>query len=302
VANKPAGGRNDTLDVYLLPLHRHVKDPDLVDGKRTLRLWVQLLWIYSGSQPKFLPPKGANCAQLGVSTDPNALRRWDQRLGSADHGFDLDEVRKCLPNFLELRTMPASAPQALEAGLVSGAPMLKTYSALGVLKNATERPRPRFAVVDRSQYEAIRSHQWNQNGDSLSFYTLLPQDENDGDELPAAKGKEKDAARTEQAAIDWVERPDADVFVYDPPGISQEDFVKVNQRLGFLRRYVLIVQSDRPPPANAYVSHFADGEWFYIDGDDEVSQKNFDLVSLFLTMMAIPSAVPPIAPTIAVGG
>jgi hypothetical protein len=33
-----------------------------------------------------------------------------------------------------------------------------------------------------------------------------------------------------------------------------------------------------------------------------VSQKNFDLISLFLTMMAVPSATTPISPTIAVGG
>jgi hypothetical protein len=302
VANKPEGGKDDALDVYLLPLHRHVRDPGFVEGKRTLQLWVRLLWIYSGSQPKFAPPKDAKCAQLSVSTDPVALRRWDMRLGSGEQGFDLDGIRKCLPNFIELRTMPATASKAVESGLSSGAPLLKTYSALGVLKNATERPHPRFAVVDRSRYEAIRSHDWNKDQDSLGFYTLLPEDENFGDEPPPAKGKENEAAKTEQEAIASIERAGANVFVYDPPSASQEDFVKVNQRLGFLRRYILIVQSDRPPPANAYASHFADGAWFYIDGEDQVSQKNFDLVSLFLTMMAIPSAVPPIAPTIPVGG
>jgi hypothetical protein len=33
-----------------------------------------------------------------------------------------------------------------------------------------------------------------------------------------------------------------------------------------------------------------------------VSQKNFDLIALFLTMMAVPSATTPISPTISVGG
>jgi hypothetical protein len=44
------------------------------------------------------------------------------------------------------------------------------------------------------------------------------------------------------------------------------------------------------------------GKWYCIDGSDVISQKNFDLISLFLTMMAIPSAVPPLSPTINVGG
>ncbi len=68
-----------------------------------------------------------------------------------------------------------------------------------------------------------------------------------------------------------------------------------------LRRYILIVVDD-VPPANAYVAHESQGKWYYIDGNDAISQRNFDLVSLFLTMMAIPSAVPPLSPAINVGG
>ncbi len=71
--------------------------------------------------------------------------------------------------------------------------------------------------------------------------------------------------------------------------------------LGFLRRYILIIQSDSPP-SEAYVSYFFNGTWYSIAADDAVSQKNFTLISLFLTMMAIPSAVPPLSPVINVGG
>ncbi len=46
----------------------------------------------------------------------------------------------------------------------------------------------------------------------------------------------------------------------------------------------------------------AGGKWYYIGGADTISQKNFDLISLFLTMMAIPSAVPPLSPVINEGG
>jgi hypothetical protein len=36
--------------------------------------------------------------------------------------------------------------------------------------------------------------------------------------------------------------------------------------------------------------------------DDAVSQKNFQLLSLFMTMMAIPPSTQPLSPVINVGG
>ncbi len=93
------------------------------------------------------------------------------------------------------------------------------------------------------------------------------------------------------------------LLVYWPSGvsISDKDFINGNTRLAELRRYILII-TDNLPPTNAYVSHFERGIWYYIDGADLIFQKNFELVSLFLTMMAVPSTTPPITPTISVGG
>jgi hypothetical protein len=45
------------------------------------------------------------------------------------------------------------------------------------------------------------------------------------------------------------------------------------------RRYILIIHGNSLPPPNAYDTHFDRGEWYYIDADDNTSQKNFDLVS-----------------------
>ena len=92
--------------------------------------------------------------------------------------------------------------------------------------------------------------------------------------------------------------------MYEPRGrddADHTDFIKGNERLGRLRRYILIIH-DEAPPSNAYVSHFDHGEWYYIAAEDEISQKNFDLVTLFLTMMAIPSGTAPLTPSISVGG
>lgn len=301
-ASKPASSSgHDTLDIYLLPLRAHEPSRQAAEGSRVLQLWIRLLWIYSGSQPKFAPRDPSRCAQMGIGISPPLLRMWELRLGSDGRGLPLDAIRECLPTFIELRTAAVPPREVFTAGLSSGAPLLKTYSGLGLLKNATEKPRPKFAFVSRDLYEAIRSYPWNQDTDNLSFYTLLPESESPGDETPLAGARAVEAAKIDREVTDWIKRPGADVLVYDPARASQEDYIRGNRRLGFLRRYILIIVDDQPP-GNAYVSHFSEGQWYYIAGDDEISQKNFDLVALFLTMMAIPSAVPPIAPTIPVGG
>jgi|HubBroStandDraft_6_1064221.scaffolds.fasta_scaffold786056_2 hypothetical protein len=109
---------------------------------------------------------------------------------------------------------------------------------------------------------------------------------------------------TTRAVVEWLwsnklaaESP----YIYKPWTASLDEYVRGNQRLGHLRRYILVIASDNPP-ANAYVAHFDHGQWYSIAGDDEISQKNFDLISLFVTMMAVPSATPPLSPTISVGG
>ncbi len=301
VANKPAGnGANDALDIYLQPNHRHKSRDDLDEKRREMQLWARLLWLYNGTQPKFTPQNPARCAQIGVSINPGSLRRLDLSLRS-DRRFNLEEVRNCLPNFVELRMASMQPQRARSEGLISGAPLMRTYSALGILKNATERPHPKIAFVGRDVYDRIRSYPWNQESDQSSFYTLLPETENPLDN-PWRRGKEAQEAKIDQDVSDWIQGPGNDLFVYEPAtNISDEDYIRGNRRLGLLRRYILIVVDD-VPPANAYVAHESQGKWYYIDGNDAISQRNFDLVSLFLTMMAIPSAVPPLSPAINVGG
>jgi len=64
---------------------------------------------------------------------------------------------------------------------------------------------------------------------------------------------------------------------------------------------VFIIMDD-VAPANAYVAYPFEGKWYYIDGHDEVSKKNFNLIALFLTIMAVPSTTPQIGTAITVGG
>ena len=68
------------------------------------------------------------------------------------------------------------------------------------------------------------------------------------------------------------------------------------------RRYLIIIKS-RTSPADAYVVNFDErsGYYYYISGDDAVSQEYFNLLSLFIIIQAAPGP-PQLAPTISVSG
>ncbi|HTC06175.1 MAG TPA: hypothetical protein VK749_22400 [Xanthobacteraceae bacterium] len=287
VTNKASGtGANDALVIYFLPFHPHATRRDLPEKRREIALWLKLLWLYRGTQRVFK-------AQEGVKCPSNILDL-----------VDLEEARKCMPTSIELRTMPVK-PENVTDGLTSGAPTMRTYSALGILKNATEQPWPKIGFVSPDVYGTIRSYPWNDfhKDTDLNFYTLLPHDEYEGDEkLASSTSDQMEDAKITRKVSDWL-WSNRNPYIYEPkPAKSAEDeYVRANNRLGHLRRYILIVKADHAP-ADAYAAHFYHGEWYYIARDDHISQKNFNLISLFLTMMAAPSATPPLSPTISVGG
>jgi hypothetical protein len=91
-------------------------------------------------------------------------------------------------------------------------------------------------------------------------------------------------------------------YVFFERGFTFDEYLHLNDTLWQLRRYMLIIKSDALPPPNAYVVHFDRGFWYYIAGDDTISQRNFNLISLFMTVMAIPSTTLPLTTSITVGG
>lgn len=313
VTTKPSsgGGNNDALTIYLNPFHPRGIDQFI--SWRALQLWIRLLWFYSGTQPKFTPKNSFWCTDIGLSSgNQDQLRNWDLIIRNLIIRFNFNrhsmprfdpEVLKCLPNFIELRTKPV--PPAKANDLISSAPLLKTYSALGILKNATEGSSRRIEFVSPDQYRRIIGYKWNTDPDNLNWlvsYTLRPGKENPADDPSAAPVAER--TKMDREITDYLET-ESNIFVYEPKkaktALPMSYYIQLNRRLGALRRYILIITDDHAP-GNAYVSHFDHGTWYYIDAADQVSQKNFDLISLFLTMMAIPSALPPISPTISVGG
>jgi hypothetical protein len=351
------GNSNDSLFIFLRPRQPgkaasaagQQSQNKLWVKRRVLQLWVRLLRIYSGTQPAFEPgPSAKRCAAIGLAINrqtgwfsSDQLRSWDVDIRSKPEG-DLDEARACLPGSIELRVVldtrdqpvKGKKPVVNDVRLITRAPLMRTYSALGILKNAVEQPHARIEFVTAARYRAIRdavTHPWNDDPNALAYYTLLPEDEDSVDcDGPAAKERGCDdpmpaagTARTRFQAItatlgDWLRRyathqtpsdPAADpysgdLFAYEKPGddMLDDDHITINQRLGFLRRYILIIVSSAPPDVPVYASYFDRGRWYYIAEDDPVSQKNFHLLSLFMTMMAVPPATQPLSPVISVGG
>jgi hypothetical protein len=93
--------------------------------------------------------------------------------------------------------------------------------------------------------------------------------------------------------------------VYETKGVDvlSDRYVTLNEKLGNFRHYMLIVVDDNLPASNPpYVSYYDGSRWYYINADDEISKKNFHLLSLFLTVLAVPPQTSPLTPTISVGG
>ncbi len=119
VTNKASGaGGTDALVIYFLPFHPHALPKELSKEMDEYELWNRLLRLYAGTQSK-------------KSKCPTTTRF-----------VNLREKPAC--RSIELRTMPVTADSMRQQSLLSGAPIMKTYSALGILKNAVEQPWPRI--------------------------------------------------------------------------------------------------------------------------------------------------------------
>jgi len=337
---KAGGGGNDALVLYLLPFHHGAGPADLPEKQRVLQLWVRMFRIYLDSQvvgpPSFTPP--AACASIGLTLNEAALRNWDvdiaKQLATVPDDQKsklLDTARSCLPMTIELRVLPV--PSSTQGGgavtaanFASHAPLMRTYSALGILKNATQRPNPKIEFVTHEVYQRIRQEPWNGAEDFLTYYTLLSSDLDSVDcssgscdtppLSPDQKGMVCEINRwilgsAQQSAPPCATGAGAPagsyqsgLDVYEPAGADAlaADTINMNGALGVLRRYILVIVDTHLPDTGVYASYSDGGKWYYIAKDDTVSEKNFQLLSLFMTMMAVPPSTTPLSPVINVGG
>ena len=328
--SSPSSAQNDALVIYLLPFHVRELTQDgkrLNGARRYLQLWARLLRIYQGTQPE--PEINKGCKSIDLA---NLDENIDTVIKTTD---DFKRTAGCLRPWIELRISPVPYKNSdVAAKIENHAPMLRTRSALGILKTATELPAPLIEFMSPAAYHAVVNHPWNQDVDGASFYVLQPGDEDSFNCPPERKfpvsakkpaGCDNPATdKTRKTKIgDWIggTQDDRTPFSYEtddpnPPSdpvkvgmvnpervdMLDDEHVRMNAWLGKMRRYVLIVVDDSLPSNTPYVAYSDGDHWYYIDADDKISQKNFQLISLFMTMMAIPSQSPPLTPTISVGG
>jgi hypothetical protein len=357
---KAKSGGNDALVFYLLSYHKDAdvgqRQRVLQLWVRMLRLYAPVQKKFSSTMPdvcqqiglarldeKTLKDWDVNIAKHVVGTDAEKMQL-------------LQKARACLPRDVALRIVPSPLYATAKAVTIdpnvgvygdqpshlktkksdknidfgddlmgddasAAAPLMRTYSALGILKNATERPGPKIEFVSPDTYRAIRAEAWNADTEDRNYYIVTP-DLLDSVDCPAAqkqRGCNNPISPALRDKIDptlkaWLQAGSSDssapdaypggLTVYEQPGVDvlDADHLNMNGRLGTLHRYMLIVVSDDSPSDPTYVSYYSDGRYYSIMKDDALSQKNFQLLSLFMTMMAIPPSTQPLSPVINVGG
>jgi hypothetical protein len=246
-----ASGANDSLDLYLNSKRTNCSP------EQVTRVWGWLWKLYEGTQP--------------------------------DADGSLWNAGKGVPLRIELRTAPIKNLKAgsLDMTRISVGPILRTHSALGILKALDAEPQL-VEYVTPEEYETIIQAPFNSQGyfrrcDS-DFAYLMP--------LHLAKAKShtdtviRDIVPPAQQVYDTREGAIcsymASARVFNP---------LLEQQLNHLRRLILIIRSDSPPPPDAYVSS-RDGEWYYIDGGDTISQRNFMLIYQYMSIQSTVSSAP----------
>jgi len=245
----PAGGANDSLDLYLNPKRTSCSSAEVA------RVWGWLWNLYKGTQPN-----------------------TDGSLWNAGYG---------VPLRIELRAAPIKDLKAggVDITRTSVGPILRTHSALGILKSLDAEPEL-VEYVTPEEYEAITQAPFNsriyfRRCDS-DFAYLMP--------LDLAKMK----SRTDRV-IRNIMPPAQQVYgTREGENCSYMASTRVldplvERQLNHLRRLVLIIESDFPPPPDAYVS-WRDDHWYYIDGSDMISQKNFMLIYQYMSIQSTVSS------------
>jgi len=184
---------------------------------------------------------------------------------------------------------------------------LRTRSALGILKSATETPSPRIAFVTEEIFRKIRGHPWNSRQvrsacGEMIYYTLLPEEEGPEDHPSANVEATRVVRNLIMSREQYPERSPKWCLYTTSSTLDPTDYqgAQDEARLAFLRRYLLIIVSDSEIEGS-YVSYSDGKKWYSIDADDDVSQKNFVLIGQFLTMQATTVPQSPLVPTISVG-
>jgi hypothetical protein len=158
--------KKDTLIIFFEPN----RSGDAAEKTRTLQLWARLLSIYAGTQRELKFTSG--CKMLAeaighspkvssdaVISDPDELRQFfhliDRYLATHGSSNVFVSAGECLPGAIELRTQPVRTEATSTSAAKSHGPVMRTYSALGIIKKCggTAIPARRVRPARRLRFD-----------------------------------------------------------------------------------------------------------------------------------------------------
>jgi hypothetical protein len=322
----PTSTVSNAIVLYLEPDHVDAKNDDELKYRRKeiLELWIRLLRLYMKTSPpsEEYYPLGPICheatrtntmsAKLANKGDFLSSLQDDVRSMTPD---EVTQYLNCLPNWIEIREVPIKASCAPKGAFL--APLMRTRSALGILKASVSDFHRMIEFVPYRTYDTIRKRKMEFQPEE-SFYTLLKgehqQDENPKNTDAVQESRDTDVSQMINKINASEKDSDKHLFtlygVDHPEDVSDFPQLKMEETLAKFRRFILIIEGDTPPEQTGvrpFVSYQAidpaDGrnKWYYIDDDDRISKSNFALLLELFTIMATPSETPPVQPSINVG-
>jgi hypothetical protein len=277
----PAGQSNsqpdsdpNTLVLYFIP------PTSCVEKQLALGEWRLLLNIYDITPTALVVRKAAV---------PDASKDRIACPGTLDN-----DIAKTI-GVIELNTTSrrsTGSPKTV-AALQQARRRLTTYSGYGILKSVSESfytPAEIIQVITPDRFAKIKSEPWNKTGEQ--WYTLLKEDicYPSSTETSRCLNLSLDPDKINdyvdgiiQAFRPSAERPELYTANGDP---TTED--NLNQR-----RRLILIEVSHSAPEDPFRMIVRNGVYYYIAGDDYISQKNFALLQLVISVQAVAQTPPP---------
>jgi hypothetical protein len=296
----------------------------LLAKRNIMHLWIRLLRLYAGTQAD----------DIFWKTYPTP-QKADKHLAEIDitvarlTNSQLDEIFGELPKKIELRSsaVPTRKAQSSSSKSTTGsrktvpdsdaenvsppnrAPIVQIHSALGILLGSLTQisgVRPLIEFVTPEVFDHI--HQTQPADPDRQYYLLTVDQQRSVKDLPMTLYNALDPRDSVVSCVNNLIENTArgvrfPISFSVEEDVTEYEVVQAEYILGSLRRYMLIIVA--PPgsdaPSDAFAMYTKRGRTFYIDGADTISQKNFALLSQFMTMQAVAPTTGPLTPTISVG-
>ena len=280
--SSPSNAEPDMLILYFVP-------PNSCKEKRdALVIWRRLLSLYAGTQPNTGLRRAA--APVNVMTQATCPGTLDKDIAETTGSIQLNTLPRA----------PTGTADTVEA-LRSSRRLLVTYSGYGVLKSVAESiytPGEIIQVITPERFAKIATEPWNRTGQQ--WYTLLKED--------VCYPGSKETSRCQYLLLDGdtinnqVDNliMSAPHSVLDPEVYIDDGDPQVEDNLN-QRRRLIFIQKSLTAPVNPFRAILRDNTYYYISSNDYISQTNFNLLELVISVQAVTPQTPLPQQTISVG-